>query len=50
MNIEQLVEWELAEESEVLGKNVLQYHFSYHKSNITWPVIELGMPHWEAED
>jgi hypothetical protein len=32
---EQLVECELAGETEVLGKNLAQYHFIHHKSHMT---------------
>jgi hypothetical protein len=35
MNTEQLVEWELAGETEVLWENLLQYHFVHHKSHMT---------------
>jgi hypothetical protein len=29
--VEQLVEWRLAGETEVLGENLCQYHFVHHK-------------------
>jgi hypothetical protein len=45
MNMEHLVEWELAGETEVLGENLL-----HHKSHMTWPGIEPGSPQWEAAD
>jgi hypothetical protein len=35
MNIEQLVEWQFAGETEVLGENLLQYHFVHHKPHMT---------------
>jgi hypothetical protein len=38
------VECELAGETEVLGENLLQYHFVHHKSHMTWPVLEPGPP------
>jgi hypothetical protein len=33
--VEQLVECELAGETEVLGENLLQRHFVHHKSHMT---------------
>jgi hypothetical protein len=44
MNMEQSVEWELAEETDVLGENLPQRHFVHHKSYMTWPVLEPGPP------
>jgi hypothetical protein len=35
MNMEQLVEYEMAWETEVLGENLLQCHFVHHKSHVT---------------
>jgi hypothetical protein len=35
--VEQLVEWWLAGESEVLGENMPQRHFVHHKSHMTRP-------------
>jgi hypothetical protein len=37
MIMEQLVEWGLAGETEVLGENLPQCHFAHHKSHMTWP-------------
>jgi hypothetical protein len=34
MNMEQLVERELARETEVLGENLLQCHFFHQKSHV----------------
>jgi hypothetical protein len=50
MNMEQLMEWELAGEPEVLGENLPQGHFVHQKPNMTWPGIEPGSPWWEAGD
>jgi hypothetical protein len=47
-SVEQSVERELAEETEVLGGNLPQHHFIHHKSLMTWPGIEPGQPRWEA--
>jgi hypothetical protein len=35
MSVEQTVEWELAEETEVLGENLPQCHFVHQKSRMT---------------
>jgi hypothetical protein len=43
MSVEQLVEWELAQETEVLGENLPQYHV-HHKSHMTLPGIEPEPP------
>jgi hypothetical protein len=40
MIVEQLVEWRLAGEPEVLGENLLQRHFVLHKSHMTRPGLE----------
>jgi hypothetical protein len=37
-------------ETEVLGENLHQRVFVYHKSNMTRPVFEAGPPRWEASD
>jgi hypothetical protein len=41
MNMEQLMEWELAKETEVLGENLSQNNSVSRKSHMTWPGIEL---------
>jgi hypothetical protein len=49
VNVEQLVEWRLAGETEVVGENLLQCHFVHHEYHITLPCLEPG-PRWEASD
>jgi hypothetical protein len=50
VTVEQLVEWRLAGETEVLGENLPQHHFVHHKFNITIPGLEPGPPRWEDSD
>jgi hypothetical protein len=38
-SVEQSVEWELTEETEVPGENLLQCHSVHHKSHMNWPGI-----------
>jgi hypothetical protein len=42
MRMENLVEWWLVGETEVLGDNLPQCHFDYHKSHLTWPGSNRG--------
>jgi hypothetical protein len=46
--MEQLVEWGLAGDTEVLGENLPQCHFVHHKSHMTWLGIEPGPPRWDS--
>jgi hypothetical protein len=48
--VEQLVEWKVAEETEVLGENLPQGHFVHQKSHMTRPGLEPRPPWWEASD
>jgi hypothetical protein len=50
MMMENLVEWRLAGETEVLGENLPQRHFVHHKSHLSRPWREPGPPRWEASD
>jgi hypothetical protein len=48
MIMEQLVEWGLAGETEVLGESLPHCHCVHHKSHMTWPGIEPGPP-WHRD-
>jgi hypothetical protein len=50
MMTENLVEWRLAGETEVLGENVPQRHCVYHKFHLPDPMLEPVPPRWEASD
>jgi hypothetical protein len=50
MNVEQSVEWKLAEETEVHGENLPEFHFVRLKSHMSWPGLEPGPPRWEVGD
>jgi hypothetical protein len=44
MIVKHSMEWELADETEVLGDNVPQWRFVHHKSHTTWPGLQHGTP------
>jgi hypothetical protein len=50
MSLEQLMEWELAGETELLGENLRRRHFVHHKSHMPWPGLEPERPRWETGD
>jgi hypothetical protein len=50
MMMENLVEWRMAGETEVLWENLPQRHFVHHKSYLTRPGLEPGPSRWEAGD
>jgi hypothetical protein len=45
--VKQLVEWRLAEETEVLGENLPQRHSVHHKSHMTRLALEPGRRVWK---
>jgi hypothetical protein len=48
VRMQNLVEWGLVRAAEVLGENLPQRHFVYHKSDLTRPGREPGPLRWEA--
>jgi hypothetical protein len=50
MMMDNLVEWRLAGETEVLGESLPQRHYVHHKSHLSRPGLESGPPRWEASD
>jgi hypothetical protein len=50
MNMKQLMEWELTEETQILRGNLPQCHFVHHKSHISWPGIEPGPQRWKTDN
>jgi hypothetical protein len=47
--VEQMVDWKLAGETEVLGENP-QPHFVHQENHMTRPGLEAVPPRWEASD
>jgi hypothetical protein len=41
VTVEQLVEWKLAGETEVLGENLHQHHFVHDKSHMTFHISKI---------
>lgn len=48
MNMEQLLEWELAGGTKVSRENLFHWHFIHHESYMTQAGIEPRLPQWEA--
>jgi hypothetical protein len=48
MKIDQFMELKLAGETEALGENLPQHHFTHHKPHMISPVIEPGPQRCEA--
>jgi hypothetical protein len=47
-NTEQLVEWEFAEKTEILGEILFQCHFVHQNFHMTWSGTEPEPPRWKA--
>jgi hypothetical protein len=47
MNVDQVVQQEWARETIVIAEVLPQGHFVQHKSHMTWPSIEPGVPRWK---
>jgi hypothetical protein len=50
MNIERLMEYRLAGETEVLEEHPPQYHTLHHKSHMTWSWIEPRLQSFEGDN
>jgi hypothetical protein len=50
VRMENLVEYRLTEETEVLGEKLPQRNFVHFKSHLTRPGREPGPPLWETSD
>lgn len=50
MNVEQMMEWELADKQKYLENTRQKLHFVHHKPHLNWNGIEPVPPRWEASD
>jgi hypothetical protein len=50
MNVEQLVKWELAGETEVLGETLRPCHFAQQEPHTNWTGMEPRPPQWQSGD
>jgi hypothetical protein len=50
MSVEQYVERELAQKTDVFRENLQECHFAHHKSDMIWPGLEPGTALGKAGD